>query len=96
MLSLPLPPPPPNIIDRADECRTLAASTFTLSLLVQSYLIPFQNVNLNLQAAFLKLPPQIWRLFTALLITGPHMWLLFDTYFCKYYFAVIRAVDRLC
>jgi len=64
------------------QCRTLAVSALTLSILVYTKILSGYWVVFYLPA-FLKLPPQLWRLFTSFLITGPSLGILFDTYFCK-------------
>ncbi|KAL3423978.1 der1-like family protein [Phlyctema vagabunda] len=60
--------------------RTLAAATLTLSILVYSKILPGQYVIFYLPY-LAKLPPQLWRIFTSFLITGPDLGILFDTYF---------------
>ena len=37
-----------------------------------------------------KFPPQIWRLFTAFLLTGPQLGLLFDAYFSYQYLSQLE------
>ena len=63
------------------QFRTIAASAFTLSILAYLNVIPFYYV-LFIKETFIQFPPQIWRLVTAFLITGPKFGIIFDTYFC--------------
>ena len=63
------------------QLRTLAASAFTLSLLVYSGILPGYYVVFLPQYLF-KIPPQIWRILTSFLITGRDLGIIFDTYFC--------------
>lgn len=63
------------------QCRTLAAATLTTSILVYTKLLPGYWVVFFLPA-FLKIPPQLWRLVTPFLVTGPQLGILMDTYFC--------------
>jgi len=60
--------------------RTLAAGALTLSILVYTHMLPGYHVIFYL-APLLKFPPQLWRLFTSFLITGPDLGIIFDTYF---------------
>jgi hypothetical protein len=62
--------------------RTLAAVIFTFSVLLYTNLLPYSFFNLYL-GSLLQLPPQLWRIFTSILITGPQLGILFGTYFCK-------------
>jgi Derlin-2/3 len=62
------------------QSRTIAASAFTLSILTYTGYIPFYYVAF-VPSAFVKLPPQLWRLVTSFLITGPKWGIIFDTYF---------------
>lgn len=62
--------------------RTIAAGAFTLSILIYMEYLPAHYVTFYLPS-FLRLPPQIWRIFTSFLITGPKISILFDTYYCK-------------
>lgn len=62
--------------------RTLAAVAFTFSVLLYTGVIPISPFTISLPH-LIQLPPELWRLFTALLITGPNLGLLFDTYFRK-------------
>ncbi|KAB8289960.1 hypothetical protein EYC80_010287 [Monilinia laxa] len=64
--------------------RTLAAATLSLSILVYTHLLPGYYVVFWLQS-ILQFPPQLWRLLTSFLITGPDLGMLFDTYFLYTY-----------
>ncbi|KAM3072007.1 hypothetical protein ACMFMG_008473 [Clarireedia jacksonii] len=64
--------------------RTLAAGALTLSVLVYTRMLPGYYVVFYL-ASLLKFPPQLWRLLTPFLITGPDLGILFDTYFLYTY-----------
>jgi len=64
--------------------RTLAAGAFTLSVLVYTKILPIYYVVFYLPAIF-QLPPQLWRIFTSFLMTGPDLGILFDTYFLYTY-----------
>jgi hypothetical protein len=64
--------------------RTLVAATLITSVLVHTELIPFYYVA-YLQKLILQMPPkwpQIWRVLTPFLITGPKFGILMDPYFC--------------
>ncbi|TVY20003.1 Derlin-1.2 [Lachnellula arida] len=58
--------------------RTLAAITFTLSVLVYLELLDYSLFNLKL-SSLIKLPPELWRIFTSLFITWPNFGIVFDT-----------------
>ncbi|TVY59269.1 hypothetical protein LCER1_G000478 [Lachnellula cervina] len=60
--------------------RTLTAVTFTLSVLVYLKLLDYFLFNLQL-SSLIKLPPELWRIFTSLFITWPNLGIVFDTYF---------------
>lgn len=62
--------------------RTLAAGALTLSILVYTHILSGYYVVFLLQS-MLQFPPQLWRLLTSFLITGPDLGILFDTYFRK-------------
>ncbi|TVY39569.1 Derlin [Lachnellula subtilissima] len=64
--------------------RTLTAITFTLSVLVYVGLLDFSLFNLQLPS-LIKLPPELWRIFTSLFITWPNFGIVFDTYFLYTY-----------
>ncbi|TVY49860.1 Derlin [Lachnellula occidentalis] len=64
--------------------RTIAASAFVLSISAYLNVIPFYYV-MFIKETFIQLPPQIWRLVTAFLITGPKFGIIFDTYFLYTY-----------
>ncbi|PVH89198.1 hypothetical protein DL98DRAFT_508309 [Cadophora sp. DSE1049] len=62
--------------------RNLAAISFIFSLLLYTGVLDFTLFYLSLPA-LIQLPPELWRLFTSLLITGPGLSLIFDVYFCE-------------
>ncbi|KAA8573201.1 hypothetical protein EYC84_003706 [Monilinia fructicola] len=64
--------------------RTLAAATLSLSILVYTHLLPGYYVVFWPQS-ILQFPPQLWRLLTSFLVTGPDLGILFDTYFLYTY-----------
>ncbi|PQE16614.1 centromere microtubule-binding Cbf5 protein [Rutstroemia sp. NJR-2017a BBW] len=64
--------------------RTLAAGALTLSILVYTRMLPGYYVIFYL-SSLLKFPPQLWRLLTSFLITGPDLGIIFDTYFLYTY-----------
>ncbi|KAH6684439.1 ER-associated proteolytic system protein-like protein Der1 [Halenospora varia] len=72
--------------------RTIAAAAFTLSALVYTGFISAYWV-LFWPSAFLKLPPQLWRIFTSFLLTGPQFSILFDTYFLYTYGAKLERAS---
>ncbi|KAI9796224.1 MAG: hypothetical protein M1835_004486 [Candelina submexicana] len=73
--------------------RTLAAATLGASILVHSGLLDGRRIVFYLPW-ILKFPPEIWRLFTAFLLTGPQLGILFDTYFLYTYGSALE-VDSL-
>ncbi|KAH8598099.1 ER-associated proteolytic system protein-like protein Der1 [Bisporella sp. PMI_857] len=64
--------------------RTLAAATLTMSILVYTGTLSFYYV-LFAPSLMLKLPPQLWRLFTSFLLTSKDLGIIFDTYFLYTY-----------
>lgn len=75
----------------ADQLRTLAAATVTLSILVHIHFLSPAYVIFS--PSFLwRFPPQLWRLVTSFMVTGPGFGILFDTYFCEH----IMSYDRYC
>ncbi|TVY91781.1 Derlin, partial [Lachnellula willkommii] len=69
--------------------RTLAAITFALSVLVYLELLDYSLFNLKL-SSLIKLPPELWRIFTSLFITWPNFGIVFDTYFLYTYGALLE------
>ncbi|KAL5321529.1 hypothetical protein ACEPPN_009488 [Leptodophora sp. 'Broadleaf-Isolate-01'] len=63
--------------------RNLAAISFIFSLLIYTGVLDYEPFHLSLPA-LIQLPPEIWRLFTSLLITGPGLALILDVYFCEF------------
>ncbi|KAI9721456.1 MAG: hypothetical protein M1812_002218 [Candelaria pacifica] len=70
--------------------RTLAAATLSTSILVHSGLLDGRRIVFYLPW-ILKFPPEIWRLFTAFLLTGPQLGILFDTYFLYTYGSALEV-----
>ncbi|KAI9646410.1 hypothetical protein NHQ30_004402 [Ciborinia camelliae] len=64
--------------------RTLAVGALTLSILVYTHLLPGYYV-VFIPEPLLQFPPQLWRIVTSFLITGPDFGILFDTYFLYTY-----------
>lgn len=62
--------------------RTLAAGALTLSILVYTHILSGYHVMFLLQP-LMQFPPQLWRLISPFLVTGPDLGILFDTYFRK-------------
>ncbi|KAL2071213.1 hypothetical protein VTL71DRAFT_12448 [Oculimacula yallundae] len=63
--------------------QTLAATSFVFSLLLFTGVLDYGLFNLSLPA-LIQLPPELWRPFTALLITGAGFGLIFDVYFREF------------
>ncbi|TVY71328.1 Derlin-1.2 [Lachnellula suecica] len=72
--------------------RTLAALVFLLSALVYTTILPYRLFNLSYLHLF-QLPPEIWRIFTSLLITFPNLGVFFDTYFFYTYGAKLESAS---
>ncbi|KJZ74217.1 hypothetical protein HIM_06448 [Hirsutella minnesotensis 3608] len=70
--------------------RTLATATFLLSVGVYTKLLPGGWFVFHHRFLW-KFPPQIWRFFTAFMITGPELSLLFDTYFFYSYLSQLEV-----
>ncbi|KAG9246242.1 Der1-like family-domain-containing protein [Calycina marina] len=64
--------------------RTLAAATLITSVAVYTGIIPYYWIMLYPPLLF-KLPPQLWRIPTSFLLTGPQLGMIFDTYFIYTY-----------
>lgn len=60
--------------------RTITALTFVQSLLAYSGVLGFYYV-VFLPRLLFQLPPQIWRLASPFLLTGPQLSFVFDLYF---------------
>lgn len=73
----------PRINRQLTNSRTIAATVFTFSLIVWTNVIPADYVLFHVDD-MIKLPPEIWRVFTSFLLTGPGIGLLFDTFFCEF------------
>lgn len=63
--------------------RTLTALTLAISLLVHTNLLSGYWV-VYYFPAFFKIPPQLWRLLTCFMLSGPKLSILFDPYFCEH------------
>ncbi|KAK0103967.1 hypothetical protein ONS96_005072 [Cadophora gregata f. sp. sojae] len=72
--------------------RTLAAVSFIFSLLLYIGVLDFTLFHLSLPA-LIQFPPELWRLVTSLLITGPRLSLLFDVYFLYVYGAKLEIAS---
>ncbi|KAH7399883.1 ER-associated proteolytic system protein-like protein Der1 [Cadophora sp. MPI-SDFR-AT-0126] len=72
--------------------RNLAAISFIFSLLLYSGALDFSLFYLSLPP-LIRLPPELWRLFTSLLITGPRLSLIFDVYFLYVYGAKLEIAS---
>ncbi|THV48380.1 hypothetical protein BGAL_0252g00120 [Botrytis galanthina] len=64
--------------------RTLATGALTLSILVYTHILSGYHVMFLLQP-IMQFPPQLWRLISPFLVTGPDLGILFDTYFLYTY-----------
>jgi len=62
------------------QSRTLALSAFVLSIGVYTGMLPGYYVIWHTPYIW-QFPPQLWRLVTSFLMTGPDLGILFDTYF---------------
>ncbi|KAJ5693356.1 hypothetical protein N7462_002779 [Penicillium macrosclerotiorum] len=60
--------------------RTLAAATFVVSLLFWSGLTEGWWIAFDPKKVFWTFPPQIWRLFTSFMLTGPRLDFVFDLF----------------
>ncbi|KUJ18898.1 uncharacterized protein LY89DRAFT_706486 [Mollisia scopiformis] len=69
--------------------RTLAAVVFSFSVLIYTRVIPYDRFVLSLPS-LTQLPPELWRVKTCLLITGPNLGIFFDTYFLYVYGAKLE------
>ncbi|CZR60115.1 related to F-LANa protein [Phialocephala subalpina] len=72
--------------------RTLAAVTFSFSVLLYTGVLPFEPFDLSLPP-LIQLPPELWRLLTCLLITGRGLGILVDTYFLYVYGAKLEIAS---
>ncbi|KKA28053.1 hypothetical protein TD95_001543 [Thielaviopsis punctulata] len=59
--------------------RTVTAAAFSMSVLVYTHVLPYSWIMFTWQQ-FLQLPPQLWRLPTSFLLTGPSLGMLFDPF----------------
>lgn len=70
--------------------RTLAAAAFATSVLVYSGILSGGRVVLYYPSLF-KFPPQLWRLITSFLVTGPKFGILLDPYFLFTYGSALEV-----
>ncbi|KAI9757276.1 MAG: hypothetical protein M1815_001634 [Lichina confinis] len=70
--------------------RTLALAAFTTSALVYSGILSGAWVVLYYSSLF-KFPPQLWRLLTSFLVTGPKFGILLDPYFLFTYGSALEV-----
>lgn len=59
--------------------RTVTAVAFSMSVLVYTHVLPYSWIMFTWQQV-LQIPPQIWRLPTSFLLTGPGLGMLFDPF----------------
>ncbi|KAK4228259.1 Der1-like family-domain-containing protein [Podospora fimiseda] len=72
--------------------RTLSFSAAIVSILTYTGILPFQW--LYFESYFiLQIPPQIWRFFTAFLITGPGFSMIMDPYFVYQYASMLETAN---
>jgi Derlin-2/3 len=64
--------------------RTMATATFIVSVGIYTGLFPYKWFFFH-PSLLWKIPPEIWRLATSFMITGPQLSVLFDTYFGALY-----------
>jgi Derlin-2/3 len=68
------------------RCSTITASALVVSALGYSGIINFMNLVFFKDAIFtIRMIPQIWRVVTAFMITGPKLGILLDPYFLYQY-----------
>ncbi|KAH7351205.1 ER-associated proteolytic system protein-like protein Der1 [Rhexocercosporidium sp. MPI-PUGE-AT-0058] len=72
--------------------RNLAAISFIFSLLLFTGILDYSLFYLSIPA-LIQLPPEIWRLFTSLFITGRGLSLIFDVYFLYVYGAKLEIAS---
>ncbi|KAG4441970.1 hypothetical protein IFR05_002538 [Cadophora sp. M221] len=72
--------------------RNLAATSFIFSLLIYTGILDYELFYVSLPA-LIQLPPEIWRIFTSLLITGSGLALIFDVYFLYVYGAKLEIAS---
>lgn len=67
---------------RSHDHRTIVAAMFVESALVYSGSVNYRYVPYH-NAYMLKFPPELWRLVTSFLLTGPGFSFVFDLFFSK-------------
>lgn len=70
--------------------RTLTALTFIQSILIHGGIIRYLHV-LLLPKFIFRFPPQLWRLFTPFLLTGPGLSFVLDLYFMYTYGSALET-----
>jgi hypothetical protein len=70
--------------------RTLATITFTLSISIYFFGVPWYWFFWHPEH-FWQIPPEIWRFVTTFLVTPPKLGILFDTYFIYRYTSEIES-----
>ncbi|SPN97651.1 related to F-LANa protein [Cephalotrichum gorgonifer] len=73
--------------------RTLSATALILSLAVHMGLLAGYHVIYH-PFYILKFPPELWRIPTSFLLTGPNLGLIFDTYFLFRYLKELELSNR--
>jgi hypothetical protein len=74
------------------DSRTITAAAVVVSALGHTGMINLMSYVFIKQYIFtVTMLPQVWRLVTAFLITGPGISILFDSYFCRLYSAAARS-----
>lgn len=63
--------------------RTITAAAVIVSALGYGGILPLMPLVFS-GYRILRFPPEIWRMVTAFLITGPNLSIIFDPYFCKH------------
>jgi len=72
--------------------RTLCALTVATSVPIHMGLVSARHVVYFTPWVFGKFPPELWRLVTSFLLTGPKLGMLMDPYFCMYTL-VLQTLD---
>ena len=77
--------PTPCYLRRLSDAdyRTITAATVVTSLLVYIGILDGRRIILWWPWVFKAMPPQLWRLFSSFLLTGPQLGIIMDPYFRK-------------
>lgn len=67
--------------------RTLTAAVVATSCAAYANRSILALVYFDYTRAFWMFPPQVWRVFTAFLVSGPNLYIIMDPYFCEFVFA---------